>query len=82
MILKSNVPYYEGPCKPTWLNRNQIDNRMDGGVSGFFKIVRKLRFLPFYVKTGREFHGIIKGGVVYTPYKHSHDDSPMTIVNV
>jgi hypothetical protein len=55
--LISKVPGHEGLCKPTWLNNNVIDNRLDGGITGFFKNVKKLG--PFYFKTGKEFHGII-----------------------
>jgi hypothetical protein len=64
MKFLSIVPCFEGTCKPTWLNRNQIYNRVDGGVSGFFKLVRKPKFFPFYIKYGNEFHGIIHGRVV------------------
>ena len=57
-MLISRVKGFEGPCKPTVLNRNKVCHRFDGGVTGFFKLVKK-RF-GFYFKTGKEFHGIIK----------------------
>jgi hypothetical protein len=62
MQLLSQVPGFEGKCTPTWLNTNTVDNRMDGGVTGFFKLTKKVLF--FTIKTGEEFHGIIKNDVV------------------
>lgn len=61
IYLTSNVPEHQGPCVPTWLNRNQVCQRMDGGVSGFFKRVRLWHGIPL-CKQGEEFHGIIKWG--------------------
>ncbi len=56
----SRVKGFEGLCKPTWINKNQVCHKFDGGVSGFFKLV-KMKW-GFYFKTGKEFHGIIKDG--------------------
>jgi len=64
MIITSKVPGYVGLCKPTWINRNQICHRIDGGITGFFKLVRKK--WGIYWRTGKEFHGIIEDGVVKT----------------
>jgi len=66
--LISAVPGFEGECRPTWLNRNQIDIRLTGGVSGFFKLVKRYSWFPFPVKVGREFHGIIRESVVYSEH--------------
>lgn len=63
--LDSQVEGFEGPCLPTWLNHNQVDNRLDGGVTGFFKLVDKFGGVPIR-KKGAEFHGIIKDGKVYS----------------
>lgn len=52
---ESMVPAHEGKCYPTWLNQNQVMNRLDGGQTGFFKTT-----------DGREFHGIIWQGKVYS----------------
>jgi len=65
-MLTSVVPGFEGNCKPVWLNRNQIYIRQSGGVTGFFRLTKKLAWLPITIKTGKEFHGIIRGGVVYS----------------
>jgi hypothetical protein len=65
MKFLSKVPGHEGLCKPTWLNTNEVYNRLDGGVTGFFKTVKR-RLLVFYFRTGKEFHGIIKNGNVYS----------------
>jgi len=59
-MLISKVKRHEGLCKPTWINKNQLCHRFDGGVTGFFKLVKK-RF-GFYFKTGEEFHGIVRDG--------------------
>lgn len=59
-MLISKVKGFEGPCKPTWLNKSQLYNRLDGGISGFFKLVEKK--FGFYFKIGKEFHGIIRDG--------------------
>ncbi len=57
-MLTSKVRRHEGLCKPTWVNCNQVCNRFDNGVTGFFKLVKR-RF-GFYLKTGKEFHGIVR----------------------
>ena len=57
-MLISKVRRHEGLCKPAWVNRNQVCNRFDNGVTGFFKLVKR-RF-GFYLKTGKEFHGIVR----------------------
>ena len=64
MILKSRVKGFEGECRHTWLNKNQIYNRLDGGITGFFKSVKY--FLGFPFKVGKPFHGIIIGNEVHT----------------
>ncbi len=58
MVFNSNVKGYEGKCKPTWINKNQFCHRVDGGVTGFFKNVKKIWW--FWIKVGKEFHGIVK----------------------
>ena len=55
----SDVPGYEGLCKASWLNRNQVCHRFDGGISGFFRLVRRNRF-GFLRRWGPEFHGMIE----------------------
>ena len=57
----SKVPGHEGPCKPTWLNLNQIDRRTNGHfvATGFFRNVRR-HWLFGWLKYGKEFHGGIK----------------------
>jgi len=62
MILVSTIKEHEGLCKPVWLNENQVMHRLDGGVTGFFRLVKKIPYLPFYYKFGEEFHGIIPHG--------------------
>jgi len=55
--IESKVPGFIGECYPTWVNRNQVMNRFDGGVTGFFKLV----------KGSKEFHGIVgNDGCVYS----------------
>lgn len=51
---------YKGECYPIWINQNQVDNRLDGGVSGFFRQVKRWHGIPYCV--GEEFHGIQKWG--------------------
>lgn len=64
-VLASKVPGHYGPCRAVWLNDNLIDMRINGcGMTGFFKPVKP--FLFWYRKYGKEFHGYIKGGCVYT----------------
>lgn len=62
LILKSEVENHYGECSPTWLNRNQVCHRFDGGITGFFKNVKEVKFLffKFKIKYGEEFHGIIQ----------------------
>lgn len=57
--LTSKVEGFEGPCLPTWINRNQVCVRLDGGVSGFFKRVHLLWGFPL-CRYGEEFHGIVR----------------------
>ena len=66
-MLMSKVPNHEGPCRAVWLNQNQVHHRLDGGVMGFFRLVRRGPWLwPVWLAYGSEFHGIIRGrsGVV------------------
>ena len=56
---ESAVNDHEGPCFFTWENKNQIDSRVAGGVTGFFRKAEPT-FIPWVYKlTGKEFHGII-----------------------
>lgn len=56
---KSIVPDHKDSCFFTWRNENQIDNRLDGGVSGFFRKAEST-FIPWVYKlSGKEFHGIV-----------------------
>lgn len=71
--LMSKVPNHIGYCKPTWLNRNQVCNRLDGGISGFFKNVHSVWWWPLPVRYGEEFHGIIRGDAMVYPTKE-HDE--------
>jgi hypothetical protein len=65
--LTSAVPEHEGQCRPTWTNTpGGLNHRLDGGLSGFFRRVRRLPRLPGLWPYGPEFHGIIRGGVVYS----------------
>ena len=75
IILESKVSGHEGPCTPTWLNRNYFDFREAKGVTGFFRSVHNSGHSFFYRKTGPEFHGIIKEGCVYTTEKPIDHDS-------
>jgi len=60
--LDSVVEGHKGICTPLWLNDNQVCNKIDGGVTGFFKLIKK--HLGISLKTGDEFHGIIHEGIV------------------
>ena len=62
--LISNVSGHKGLCVPVWVNKNQVYNRLDRGITGFFRLVEK-RFFG-YRKVGEEFHGIIKDCTVET----------------
>lgn len=56
-IYQSEVPDHIGECYPVWVNRNQVCNRLDGGVTGFFKLLTG----------GEQFHGIVwNDGKVYS----------------
>lgn len=59
-MLISKVSGFEGPCKPVWINRNQVCIRLDGFITGFFRLGR----WPFY--KSKEFHGYIKGNEVFS----------------
>ena len=72
MILLSRVPGHVGYCKPTWLNTNQIYNRLDGGITGTFKLVK--RWWIFYFRIGQEFHGIIDDMIVKSTVIAEYDD--------
>ncbi len=64
MTINSVVPGHRGRCRPTWWNRNQVCNKFDGGVTGFFRLVH--RRWGFLVKYGPEFHGIARDGEVHS----------------
>ena len=58
--LYSIVADHGGSCLFTWRNKNQIDNRLDQGVTGDFRNV-ETTVIPYVWKmTGEEFHGIVK----------------------
>ena len=59
--IPSEVPNFKGPCRPTWLNNNEIDIRLTGST-GFFRVVNKK--FGIYWKIGKEFHGRIE---IYKP---------------
>lgn len=59
--LQSKVPGYPGPCVPIWVNDNSVCNRLDGGISGFFRLVRHRWYGR--QKYGDEFHGIVRAGL-------------------
>ena len=69
-VFHSRVAGHLGPCAPTWLNTNQVYNRADGGVTGFFKPVKRGRFCVR--RYGEEFHGIIRGRTIESTDVHSH----------
>jgi len=54
-IWESAVEGHEGKCFDVWLNQNQLDQRFDMGVTGFFRPLKKK--FPYI---GKVFHGIIK----------------------
>jgi hypothetical protein len=64
--LHSQVEGYAGACVPVWFNRNQVDVRISGSGSGFFKKVLLIPGLPIAFSTGPEFHGYIRRGKVLT----------------
>ena len=45
----SKVKGHEGRCYCTWKNNSTIDNRLDKGITGFFRLYKN----PFV-----EFHGM------------------------
>jgi hypothetical protein len=59
--LRSKVPGYVGQCVPVWVNDNSVCNRLDGGISGFFRLVRHRWYGR--QKYGDEFHGIVREGL-------------------
>ncbi len=63
-LFRSRVPDHIGACAPTWLNTNAVYNMLDKGISGFFRPVAR-GSLGLH-KTGEEFHGVIRRGIVYT----------------
>ena len=56
----SMVPGHEGPCASVWLNGSGLTARLDGGVTGFFRRVRRLG--PVWYSYGPEFHAIAPFG--------------------
>lgn len=66
-IFVSEVPGFAGECRASWINRNVVCNRIDRGVTGFFRSIKRGWFgIPWRV--GPEFHGIIcADGVVRKP---------------
>lgn len=65
MMFMSIVKEHEGWCRETWLNRNQVDRRLDGGITGFFRNVKQPWWLLFFpIKVGSEFHGILRNGAL------------------
>jgi len=53
----SKITNFEGPCKPTWVNRNILEHRLFGYYTGFFRRTEKKWWWIFPVKIGPEFHG-------------------------
>jgi hypothetical protein len=64
--LESQVEGHFGACVPVWLNHNQVDTRISGAGSGFFKKVLLIPGIPVAFSTGPEFHGYIRRGKVLT----------------
>lgn len=71
-LLISKVNNFEGLCKPVWINNNQVCHKFDGGITGFFRLVKKK--YGFYWKTGEEFHGILINGYVYSSIIEGYHD--------
>ena len=64
-IYKSIVPKHEGLCASTWLNTNILFIRTDNGTTGLFKNTKKIFLGLITIKTGEEFHGILRSsGIV------------------
>lgn len=60
MRFMSIVAGHEGWCAPTWTNRNTINNRLDGCITGFYrKVVQRWWSLFIPVRVGPEFHACI-----------------------
>lgn len=59
-MLMSIVPGHTGYCEAVWVNRNEVLQRLDGGVTGDFRKVVVKSWWPFYVRTGPVFHGIVR----------------------
>lgn len=55
--IHSTMVNHEGPCLPVWLNTNQVYNRLDSGVTGFFRNATEI-FPCIYRLHGKTFHGI------------------------
>lgn len=56
---KSLVPGHEGDCFFTWRNWSGLCNRLDGGVTGWYKCGKQIFPGVWYLR-GKEFHGIVK----------------------
>lgn len=63
-VVQSHVGGFTGACVPTWVNLNQVHRKLDGGTTGFFRLAKKIPYLPLYFCTGKEFHGKVTGAVV------------------
>lgn len=67
-FLVSKIPGHEGPCRPTWINRNAVVMQFEG-VHGYFRCIKRWRWYvwPFLAKFGEEFHGAVHGdGTVHS----------------
>jgi hypothetical protein len=64
--LQSAVAGHLGACVPSWINSNQIDRRITGGPSGFFRHAISIKGFPFALSVGSEFHGYVRQGQVLT----------------
>lgn len=62
MGLQSVVKGHEGDCELTWANRNSVDQLTSGGITGYFRNTKTICFGLFTIKTGKEFHGIVRWG--------------------
>ncbi len=58
-MIRSNY----GDSVPIWLNTNSIDNRFDGGITGFFRNITPICG-PFFKEFGDVFHGKIRDCVI------------------
>lgn len=76
-LLASKVRGFDGRCFPTWLNTNAVCLRFGDGLTGFFRLARKVPGLPLYYGVGEEFHGRVESGeVVTTELPPAWDDQP------